>query len=91
MATHYDIRVSSLNGEKYSDTVDSDLKGHIAWFANSPLYDLGPKIAVRREKNEHPEETDTIVTHHYFHNGRITVLTRRGQYTTAQRLGQRRF
>lgn len=88
MATHYTIRVASLNGERFEDTIESDLKKHVESLALDPLFDLGHKIAVQRTPATDDSDLTTV---HYFHNGRITVITRPNQYTAAQRQGRRRF
>jgi hypothetical protein len=87
MATHYTITVKSLNGEFFVDTVESDLKGHLASLATDPTFNLGEHIATRRKRVDEYES----FAYHYYHNGRIIVRTARGQYTAAQRQGRRRF
>ena len=87
MATTYTITVKALNGESFTDTVDSDLRNTLNYLALDKLFDLGHKIAVQRERVDEYES----IAHHYFHNGRITVRTHRQQYTASQRQGRRRF
>lgn len=87
MATHYSISVISLNGETHSDTVESDLRGHLHALATDPTFDLGEKVATKRKRSDEYNAT----TVHYYHNGRITVKTYYQQYTASQRQGRRRF
>lgn len=87
MATHYVINVLALNGEQFGDTVDRDLRGTLEQLAQDPMFKLGDKIAVRRNS----DDPENLITYYYFHGGRITVTTRKNQYTEAQRAGRRRF
>lgn len=87
MATHYSIHVESLNGERFSDTVESNLRDHLNQLALDPLFNLGDKVATKRGKSDE----FTAKTVHYYHNGRITVVTHYQQYTANQRQGRRRF
>jgi hypothetical protein len=87
MATHYSIHVASLNGERFSDQVDSNVRDHIKQLALDPLFNLGDKVATKRGKSD--EFNAKVV--YYYHNGRITVTTHYKQYTANQRQGRRRF
>lgn len=88
MATHYVIKVDSLNGEHFSDTIEYDLRDTIESLAKDPLFNLGQKITTKRD----PERDEFMsITYHYYHNGRITVTTRRHQLTYNQRSGRRSY
>jgi len=83
MATNYIITYKNLTtGETFNETVESGLREQINWEAKQ--MDLGEKIATRKA-DDWDESGGT--TYHYYHNGRIKVVTRYHQYTTRQRMG----
>lgn len=83
MATNYLISVKNLTtGETFSDTVTQGVRAEVEHWAKQ--MDLGEKIATKKA-DDWDESGGT--TYHYYHNGRVTVITRYHQFTNRQRTG----
>jgi hypothetical protein len=90
MATTYTIVIETLVGGigRWSDTISQDLRAELEMLEKSPEFNLGPRVATRKD-DDWDEYGGTRF--YYYHNGRISVLTRYKQLTAAQRQGRRRF
>jgi hypothetical protein len=85
MATNWNFQVHLLDGEVYSDQVNSDMRGQLETYEQSEELNLGPRVGTRKD----PDLEN--VRYYYYHNGRITVSTRYDQLTDAQRQGRRSY
>lgn len=84
MATQYQFSVYPMpRNAEFSDAVETGIRAEVESVAQQ--MELGRKVLVQRDKE------DTELTHHYYHNGRITVRTMKNQMTANQRHGLRSF